>query len=45
MRRDSDVNRRLAEMGWRVLRVWEHEIEGDLAELVRRVNRTVRKGS
>jgi DNA mismatch endonuclease (patch repair protein) len=23
--RDSDTDRRLSEMGWRVVRIWEHE--------------------
>lgn len=39
-RRDADTDRRLAEAGWRVVRVWEHEAPSDSA---RRIARIVRR--
>jgi DNA mismatch endonuclease (patch repair protein) len=36
-RRDSRVHRSLRRAGWRVLRIWEHQIERDLHACVRRV--------
>ncbi len=38
IRRDKKVNRRLEELGWSVIRVWEHEIEENLDDVVRRVS-------
>jgi DNA mismatch endonuclease, patch repair protein len=42
--RDTDTDRRLAEAGWRVVRVWEHEdavgAARRIAGLLRRVERT-----
>lgn len=35
--RDRDTDRRLAEAGWVVVRVWEHEDPGDAAQRVREV--------
>lgn len=35
--RDEDTNRRLQATGWRVLRVWEHEDMGEIAERVERL--------
>jgi DNA mismatch endonuclease (patch repair protein) len=32
--RDADTNRRLTELGWTVLRIWEHENAGDAAKRV-----------
>lgn len=37
--RDRRVVRRLRRMGWGVLRFWEHEINCDLAGVVRRIER------
>lgn len=39
--RDKEVNRRLTDAGWRVVRVWEHEVNQDLEETARRVARIV----
>lgn len=39
--RDADTNRRLAEAGWSVVRVWEHD---DPAEAALRVAEAVREG-
>ena len=36
-RRDDEVNERLANDGWSVLRLWDFEIEGDLVSSVARV--------
>jgi DNA mismatch endonuclease (patch repair protein) len=42
-------DRRVAELlemdGWKVLRVWEHEVEGDLRKLVVRIRRVVKRGT
>ena len=35
--RDRRNHRRLRRLGWTVVRIWEHEIEDDLGECVRRV--------
>jgi DNA mismatch endonuclease (patch repair protein) len=35
--RDELVNAALADLGWTVVRLWDFEIEGDLAGCVRRV--------
>jgi len=35
--RDRIVNRRLSEMGWSVLRFWEHELEEALQGVVERI--------
>lgn len=40
--RDEDTNRRLSELGWRVLRVWEHE---DVIEAADRIELVVRPAS
>lgn len=36
-KRDSQVNRELADLGWKVLRFWEHEIMNNTDPLVERV--------
>ena len=40
-RRDRRNFRRLRHQGWRVLRVWEHEIEEDLDRVVNRIAEAV----
>jgi DNA mismatch endonuclease (patch repair protein) len=37
VRRDRETNQHLMEMGWRVVRLWESEIQSDLDACVRRV--------
>ncbi|MBI3885287.1 MAG: very short patch repair endonuclease [Opitutae bacterium] len=40
--RDRQVDRRLRQLGWRVVRVWEHSLRRcDEAKLVRRLHRSV----
>lgn len=41
-RRDQKNFRRLRHQGWRVLRIWSHEVERDLEAVVRRVGRLLR---
>src|SRR5262245_29646094 len=41
-RRDADTDRRLADSGWLVVRVWEHEAPGEAAERVAAVVRSRR---
>lgn len=41
MERDLSVNQQLKEMGWRVLRIWQHEVEKDVDQVVRRVQQEV----
>lgn len=41
-RRDSRVHRSSRRAGWRVLRIWEHQIERDLDACVRRVLTAIR---
>lgn len=38
--RDADTNRRLAEAGWTVIRVWEHEDPSEAVEGIKRVIRS-----
>ena len=40
--RDTEVNRRLTESGWTVLRIWESDIVADLASAADRVVQEVR---
>ncbi len=37
--RDKLVNRTLRERGWRVLRIWEHELRGDTRRLQKKLQR------
>lgn len=43
--RDQRNFRRLRSMGWRVLRVWQHQIEKDLESVVVRIAKVVRERS
>lgn len=42
MRRDAQNLRRLRRDGWKVIRVWEHEIEADAARCADRIELAVR---
>lgn len=35
--RDKKVNRMLLAMGWKVIRIWEHELRGDPSDVLQRV--------
>ena len=37
--RDRRVNRELRRLGWRVLRLWEHELSGDSSPAIDRIRR------
>lgn len=39
--RDRRYNEIILAMGWTVLRVWEHEIKGDLLGVVRRIDKVL----
>ena len=41
-RRDKKVDRSLRRLGWRVLRVWEHDIRVPLGRVISRVDRLTR---
>jgi len=41
--RDKEVSQTLSEMGWRVLRFWEHTIENDLDRVVRTIERELNR--
>jgi DNA mismatch endonuclease (patch repair protein) len=43
LRRDRRVERQLRANGWRVIRVWEHEIRRDAEKAARRVYRRIRR--
>jgi DNA mismatch endonuclease (patch repair protein) len=45
MRRDREVEQRLSDDGWSVIRAWDFDIEKDLASVARRVQKTVTKRS
>jgi DNA mismatch endonuclease (patch repair protein) len=40
--RDKQVDESLKELGWKVLRVWEHEVQTDTPPVVRRIRRLLR---
>lgn len=40
--RDKRVTNDLRRLGWRVIRVWEHEVESDLQRLATRISRQLR---
>jgi DNA mismatch endonuclease (patch repair protein) len=42
-RRDAKNHRRLRRAGWRVLRIWGHQIEGDFDLVLRRLKDIVRQ--
>lgn len=37
MRRDKEVNSRLEMMGWKVIRIWEHDIKNDFDAQVKKI--------
>ncbi len=39
--RDKEVNYMLTEMGWKVIRFWEHEINEDVEKCVERVKKEI----
>ena len=43
MLRDRKANRDLADLGWTVVRVWEHEIATDLDAVVQRLADVLRE--
>jgi DNA mismatch endonuclease (patch repair protein) len=42
--RDRFVNRQLRRQGWRVVRIWEHELAGSPARCIRRIRQALRAG-
>ena len=40
--RDRKANQNLADLGWSVIRIWEHEIPQDLDSVVRRIQHLVK---
>jgi DNA mismatch endonuclease Vsr len=40
--RDKEVNELLSQMGWIVIRFWEHEIKADVEKCVERVKEKIR---
>lgn len=41
--RDADTGRRLAELGWRVIRIWEHEDANDAADRIAELILSIKK--
>lgn len=39
LKRDLKVNESLGKMGWKVIRIWEHEIKNDLDKSLEKVLR------
>lgn len=39
--RDRAVDRQLADEGWKVLRIWEHEVENQPVKVVRQITRVI----
>lgn len=44
VRRDQENVKQLQDMGWRVVRVWGHEVERDLDGVVRRIKTCLKVG-
>jgi len=42
MERDREVNRLLRKQGWKVLRFWDFQIEGDAAKCISRIKEALR---
>lgn len=40
--RDRQVDRSLKDLGWRVLRLWEHEVRGDMGRVCARIERLLK---
>lgn len=43
VKRDQRINQELVAQGWRILRFWEHELEMDLADVIKRVSLELKK--
>ena len=43
--RDEEVNRQLQELGWTVLRFWEHDIEGEIDSVIVAIRDALRNSS
>lgn len=43
IRRDNEVNKKLRKMGWRVIRVWEHEVQKNPERVITKVIRALKK--
>ena len=43
MQRDKEVNRKLKKMGWKVVRVWEHEVKRSPEKVVSAVLKTLKE--
>jgi DNA mismatch endonuclease (patch repair protein) len=43
--RDKKVNRTLREQGWRVLRIWEHDLSGNSSSYLKRLRRMLIQSS
>jgi DNA mismatch endonuclease (patch repair protein) len=43
--RDQMNQRRLRRMGWRVVRIWQHQIETDIDSCVRRITKTLQRAN
>jgi len=43
MARDNKVSKELTDLGWRVVRIWEHEIKTSAARAAARVEKIVRR--
>lgn len=41
--RDEEINRKYKEMGWEIVRIWEHEIKEDLEKAVTKIQEIVYK--
>lgn len=41
--RDFSVNRELRELGWSVIRFWEHDVTRDIDEVIRKIERCLER--
>ena len=41
MQRDKEVNEELKKMGWKVIRIWEHELRKDVNKCVKKIKRVL----
>ncbi len=42
-RRDGDVNKKLKNKGWRVVRIWEHEVQKNFEKAVEKIAKSLKQ--
>jgi len=45
MERDKQINAKLSGLGWKVIRIWEHEVSSELDAVVRRIEKAYHRSA